>query len=68
LFRRIDRRRYASTSFRLGVIAAVVGIAFVTVGSGIPGGNPFGSPAFNIGLGLLLVGGGIIVWALKARD
>ena len=63
-----DRARYDSAMFWLafGTAAAVIGLALMTIGvSRSPsGGNLLASPWFDGGLGLLVLGGLMLAWAL----
>src|SRR5215831_19044389 len=63
-----DRRRYESAMFWLafGTAAAVIGLALMTIGvARSPSGtNLFSSTWFDIGVGLLVVGGLLLLWAL----
>ena len=63
-----DRGRYDSAMFWLafGTAAAVIGLALMTIGvSRSPSGaNLLASPWFDGGLGLLVLGGLMLVWAL----
>ena len=63
-----DRRRVGSTTFWVGVIAAVLGLALVVAMSGRPDtSNPFGNLWFDVGLGLIVVGAVVVVWDIRAR-
>ena len=63
-----DRGRYDSAMFWLafGTAAAVIGLALMTIGvSQSPSGaNLFGSFWFDGGLGLLVIGALLLLWAL----
>lgn len=63
-----DRGRYDSAMFWLafGTAAAVIGLALMTIGATrLPSGaSLFGSVWFDVGLGLLAVGGLLLLWAL----
>src|SRR6266851_3004580 len=63
-----DRGRYDSAMFWIafGTAAAVIGLALMTIGvsrSG-PGDNLLTSPWFGGGLGLLVIGAVLLLWAL----
>lgn len=63
-----DRGRYDSAMFWIafGTAAAVIGLALMTIGvsrSG-PGDNLLASPWFGGGLGLLVIGVLLLLWAL----
>ena len=61
-------RRYESAMFWLafGTAAAVIGLALMTIGvTRMPAGaNVFISAWFDVGLGLLVLGGVLLLWAL----
>jgi hypothetical protein len=63
-----DRGRYESAMFWLafGTAAAVVGLALMTIGvtRSPAGADLLGSVWFDVGLGLLVVGGLLLLWAL----
>jgi hypothetical protein len=63
-----DRGRYDSAMFWLpfGTAAAVIGLALMTIGvSRLPANaSVFGSAWFDVGLGLLVVGGLLLLWSL----
>lgn len=64
-----DRGRYDSAMFWLafGTAAAVIGLALMTIGvsRAAASSNLLGSPWFDGGLGLLLLGVGLLLWALR---
>jgi hypothetical protein len=63
-----DRGRYDSAMFWLpfGTAAAVIGLALMTIGiARLPtNASVFGSVWFDVGLGLLAVGGLLLLWSL----
>ena len=63
-----DRGRYDSAMFWIafGTAAAVIGLALMTIGvsRSAPGGNLLTSPWFIGGLGLLVIGALLLLWAL----
>jgi type VI protein secretion system component VasK len=64
----MDRRRYDSAMFWLafGTAAAVIGLALMTIGvTRLPNAaNPLDSVWFDGGLGLLVIGALLLLWAL----
>jgi hypothetical protein len=63
-----DRGRYDSAMFWIafGTAAAVIGLALMTIGvsRSAPGNNLLTSPWFGGGLGLLVIGALLLLWAL----
>jgi hypothetical protein len=63
-----DRGRYDSAMFWIafGTAAAVIGLALMTIGvsRSAPGDNLLTSPWFGGGLGLLVIGALLLLWAL----
>ena len=63
-----DRGRYDSAMFWIafGTAAAVIGLALMTIGvsRSAPGVNLLTSPWFGGGLGLLVIGALLLLWAL----
>jgi hypothetical protein len=63
-----DRGRYDSAMFWIafGTAAAVIGLALMTIGvsRSAPGDNLLRSPWFGGGLGLLVIGALLLLWAL----
>jgi hypothetical protein len=63
-----DRGRYDSAMFWIafGTAAAVIGLALMTIGvsRSAPGDNLLMSPWFGGGLGLLVIGALLLLWAL----
>ena len=63
-----ERGRYDSAMFWLafGTAAAVIGLALMTIGvsRSSAGGNLLASPWFDGGLGLLVLGAVLLLWAL----
>lgn len=63
-----DRGRYDSAMFWIafGTAAAVIGLALMTIGvsRSAPGDNLLTSPWFAGGLGLLVIGALLLLWAL----
>lgn len=64
-----DRARYDSAMFWIafGTAAAVIGLALMTIGvsRSAPGDNLLTSPWFGGGLGLLVMGAVLLLWALR---
>ena len=64
-----DRGRYDSAMFWIafGTAAAVIGLALMTIGvsRSAPGDNLLTSPWFGGGLGLLVIGAVLLLWALR---
>jgi hypothetical protein len=63
-----DRGRYDSAMFWIafGTASAVIGLALMTIGvsRSAPGNNLLTSPWFSGGLGLLVIGALLLLWAL----